>query len=185
MRRFLRLAVLPLALAALLAGCWTPGGGSPDDDDGDGVVNGIDNCQFLSNPDQADLDQDGEGDACDPGRLEISVVSADMTDCDATDCHGQVTVEVQNLGGRPFTVADVYGVGASQGKNNTLPWTALAGEHCEGVTLAPGDSCQETSLVASYRETPPPSSIYDVVVAESNDPEAGGDNVEFTILRPV
>ncbi len=33
--------------------------------DGDGVPNGIDNCPEVSNPDQADQDGDGRGDACD------------------------------------------------------------------------------------------------------------------------
>ncbi|MBW0147000.1 thrombospondin type 3 repeat-containing protein [Marinobacter sp. CAU 1620] len=36
-----------------------------DDDDGDGVPNGSDNCPAAVNPDQEDLDGDGQGDACD------------------------------------------------------------------------------------------------------------------------
>jgi len=36
------------------------------DDDDDGISNEIDNCRFTYNPDQADTDLDGEGDACDP-----------------------------------------------------------------------------------------------------------------------
>lgn len=35
------------------------------DDDNDGVPNEIDNCEFVSNPDQLDLDDDGIGDLCD------------------------------------------------------------------------------------------------------------------------
>src|SRR5437762_5613150 len=35
------------------------------DSDGDGVPDGIDNCPFTYNPDQADRDSDGVGDACD------------------------------------------------------------------------------------------------------------------------
>ncbi len=51
-----------------------PGGGDgggdlPNEDwDGDGVVNADDNCLFVSNEDQADLDLDGHGDDCDPDR---------------------------------------------------------------------------------------------------------------------
>jgi hypothetical protein len=35
------------------------------DNDGDGVNNGVDNCPAVANPNQADLDGDGAGDACD------------------------------------------------------------------------------------------------------------------------
>jgi hypothetical protein len=36
------------------------------DDDNDGVDDGADNCPLTSDPDQADRDGDGIGDACDP-----------------------------------------------------------------------------------------------------------------------
>src|SRR5262249_49115559 len=35
------------------------------DSDGDGLIDQIDNCPFVYNPNQADLDGDGEGDVCD------------------------------------------------------------------------------------------------------------------------
>lgn len=40
-------------------------GGPNKDNDGDGVPNGIDNCPFVTNPNQSDLDGDESGDACD------------------------------------------------------------------------------------------------------------------------
>jgi cysteine-rich repeat protein len=38
----------------------------PNDLDGDGVPNAMDNCPSDANPSQADADNDGKGDACDP-----------------------------------------------------------------------------------------------------------------------
>ncbi len=36
------------------------------DEDGDGITDGVDNCPSVPNPDQADAEGDGVGDACDP-----------------------------------------------------------------------------------------------------------------------
>jgi len=38
----------------------------PIDRDGDGIVDGSDNCRNVANPDQADADGDGIGDVCEP-----------------------------------------------------------------------------------------------------------------------
>jgi hypothetical protein len=37
------------------------------DSDGDGVPDGSDNCPTIANPTQSDCDNDGIGDACEPG----------------------------------------------------------------------------------------------------------------------
>ncbi|BBO80801.1 hypothetical protein DSCO28_13670 [Desulfosarcina ovata subsp. sediminis] len=46
------------------------------DADDDGVFNGLDNCPEVANPDQADSDYDGDGDACDSEFNEETVVEA-------------------------------------------------------------------------------------------------------------
>ena len=40
------------------------------DADGDGIANNIDNCSTIANPNQADMNNDGEGDACDDSDLD-------------------------------------------------------------------------------------------------------------------
>ena len=35
-----------------------------NDKDNDGVINSMDNCPLVPNPDQNDADSDGQGDAC-------------------------------------------------------------------------------------------------------------------------
>lgn len=43
----------------------------PDDFDRDGIVNELDNCPYLSNPQQQDINQDGRGDLCYGFPLEL------------------------------------------------------------------------------------------------------------------
>jgi hypothetical protein len=42
-----------------------------EDQDNDGIGNGVDNCPQVANPDQADSNHNGIGDACDPGTAPI------------------------------------------------------------------------------------------------------------------
>ncbi len=67
------LAVVPaVLLAAPSADAFEP---AAPDADGDGVPDNRDNCPAVPNPDQNDLDGDGEGDACDldDGLILVSV----------------------------------------------------------------------------------------------------------------
>ncbi len=50
----------------------------PADSDNDGITDVLDNCPYVSNPDQWDSDGDGKGDACDiPGSISGTVIDED------------------------------------------------------------------------------------------------------------
>src|SRR5690606_7325361 len=49
-----------------------PGYNDAIDPDGDGVPSGCDNCPAVSNPDQADSDDNGVGDACESAPRQIT-----------------------------------------------------------------------------------------------------------------
>jgi hypothetical protein len=60
-------SVLLVALAAM------PVLACPDDGDGDGVCDALDNCPAVPNPGQSDLDGDLAGDACDDADAELNI----------------------------------------------------------------------------------------------------------------
>ena len=51
--------------------CLALGNCSAQDSDGDGILDGDDNCDLAPNPNQEDCDMDGRGDACDEDPLPI------------------------------------------------------------------------------------------------------------------
>ena len=68
--------------------CATQGG----DSDGDGICNNQDNCDFTSNPDQADNDSDGIGNLCDDTPNGGGSSNEDCNDISSVGGTGQVTI---------------------------------------------------------------------------------------------
>ena len=56
-------------------------GSNGPDIDGDGIADTVDNCLAIANPDQADADLNGTGDACDSGVAANYICSGSGTDC--------------------------------------------------------------------------------------------------------
>jgi hypothetical protein len=68
----------------------------PQDFDGDGLENCIDNCEFAANPTQADCDEDGVGDACDADPDSDSDGITDTCECPG-DLNQSGTVDAEDL----------------------------------------------------------------------------------------
>ena len=68
--------------------------GDPVDGDGDGVLDGADNCPSLANPTQVDIDHDGIGNACDP--IDDRTAEERVTDLIA-ELQGSATVISRSL----------------------------------------------------------------------------------------
>lgn len=85
----------------------------PFDTDSDGIADNVDNCPTTANPDQADLNNDGVGDACSPVIPTLSVEVKDSLGNPIEDALVIYAVGSPNAGWQTFGTTGVEGTVSS------------------------------------------------------------------------
>ncbi|MEO8842340.1 MAG: thrombospondin type 3 repeat-containing protein [Kofleriaceae bacterium] len=120
---------------------------TPNDDDGDGVDNAVDNCPSVPNADQANEDGDKFGDACDPCPVEANDLPSDPDGdgvADGCDPHpntaGDKIVVFEGFANGIPTSWEV--VGTTSVAAGTMSLTTVANNHTS--VIAPGTFANAT-----------------------------------------
>ncbi|MES2154847.1 MAG: thrombospondin type 3 repeat-containing protein [bacterium] len=114
------------------------------DVDGDGWPNAVDDCVFIADPGQADLDLDGKGDVCDADRDNDAIVNA------ADDCPDNANPTQADLDGNGLGDAcdpDIDGDTVANGVDNCPYASNLQQDDLDRDGV--GDVCQESRFLAA------------------------------------
>jgi hypothetical protein len=114
-----------------------------DDTDGDGVADADDNCPLVANADQADLDGDEVGDACDPDSDGDDVANED-DNCPLDANADQADTDGDGLGDAcdPETNADLDNDGVPDDADRCLPTPEGEVVDAEGCSIAQICPCE-------------------------------------------
>jgi hypothetical protein len=176
----------------------------PDEDD-DGVADAVDNCPSTPNPDQADIDGDGKGVACDPPLPTFVafpapacvgsaiVFNATASTSDSPIVNYRFAYE-QAVGNGNLTLQTVViGDGASPTRTHIFDWNRYSGGG--GVTIfgntfggtpvtAYRDNAQvDLTVTTAAGQTAATTRTVDFAV-HSTDPNFGGDPSQCPPLAP-
>lgn len=108
---------------------------SPDAD-GDGILDEVDNCPDVANPDQADFDGDGLGDACDPDNDNDGVPDGDDV-CAETLIPDPVIPTSGELGVNRYALVDADTVfDTNTAQNDGATYTTADTGGCSATQIA-------------------------------------------------
>jgi len=135
-------------------GDYLNGGLGSTDVDGDGILNVNDDCVLISNPDQADTNSDGIGDACDGVSADLSLSIADSPD--PISCSDSLTYSITVNNSGPNSAEGVIVSDELPSEVTFVSATSTQGT-CSGsstVTCAVGTLASSASVTITIVVTP-------------------------------
>lgn len=112
------------------------------DSDGDGIGDDLDNCPQVANPDQADADEDGRGDACDGANDDVDVdgILNDVDNCRFVANPDQADVDGDGAGDACDAVNDDVDGDGVFNEDDNCPAVLNPGQE-DGDGDGTGDAC--------------------------------------------
>jgi Ca2+-binding RTX toxin-like protein len=173
------------------------------DSDGDGVVDGSDNCPTMANPDQADADLNGEGDACDTPDADgdeipdssdncPSVYNPDQADADGNGIGDECGVEPPTVATEPATsvkgttatfAAKIDPEGLATNYRFEYGTTTSYGSAVPLVYKSAGSGATAVAVTEAVTNLAPNTTYHYRVFATNEAGQSVGEDQTFTTLK--